>query len=293
MVLYTKLNTRPVEARDKNQLAHLIHYGTYVHRHLDWKPPLDWIGESPFYVAESNDRVMAALACPPDPPKVAWIRMFVCSTRISYNYAWEKLWPETKNYLMENKTNMLAAIPLQKWFRELLEANGFFHDHNVISLVWKSTENLLSSLPAPPTLQLRQMNKEDLRLVQHIDSLAFGPLWQNAFDSIELAFDQAVLATVVEEEGRVIGYQITTPTPYGAHLGRLAIEPDHQGEGVGYTLVHNLVNQLNNNGIHRISVNTQDNNTKSLGLYEKVGFFETQEAYPVFTYQFEQLGASE
>lgn len=287
MVLQTKINIRPVEAKDKNRLAHLIHYGTYVHRHLDWKPPLDWIGESPFFVAESNQRVMAALACPPDPPKTAWVRMFVCSTRISYNFAWKNLWPQTKDYLLENQTKVLAAIPLQKWFRELLAGNDFTHDHNVISLVWKSTQNNLSSIPSAAPFSFRPMTREDLVSVQQIDYLAFGRLWRNAFDSIELAYEQAVQATVVEEAGNVIGYQITTPTPYGAHLGRLAVDPNHQGKGVGYALVHYLVSQLAEKGINRISVNTQDNNSKSLGLYEKVGFTETQEAYPVFLYHLE------
>jgi ribosomal protein S18 acetylase RimI-like enzyme len=287
MIVNTNLIVRPVEARDKNQLAHLIHYGTYVHRHLDWKPPLDWIGESPFFVAESHGRIMAALACPPDPPRTAWVRMFVSSTRISYSTGWQSLWPETKAILTENKTKMLAAIPLQKWFRELLSANDFLHDHNVVSLVWKSAPNKISALPPANPFDFRQMTVEDLRLVQNIDSLAFGPLWRNAYDSIELAFEQAVQATIVEEGGGVIGYQITTPTPYGAHLGRLAIDPEHQGKGVGYALVHNLVDELSQRGIHRITVNTQDNNNRSLGLYEKAGFSNTQEAYPVFLYQLE------
>jgi ribosomal protein S18 acetylase RimI-like enzyme len=288
MVLNTNLSIRPVEARDKNQLAHLIHYGTYVHRHLDWKPPLDWIGESPFFVAENQRRILAALACPPDPPKTAWVRMFVCSTRISYNHAWQNLWPETKAILLENETKMLAAIPLQKWFRELLTVNDFIHDHNVVSLLWKYSQEKLSTLPPPNPFNFRPMSPEDLKLVQDIDSLAFGPLWRNAYDSIELAYEQAVQATVVEEGGKVIGYQITTPTPYGAHLGRLAIDPGRQGKGVGYALVYDLVSQLTQNNIHRITVNTQDNNNRSLGLYEKAGFLLTQEAYPVFLYQLEE-----
>jgi ribosomal-protein-alanine N-acetyltransferase len=238
-------------------------------------------------VAESHGGIMAAMACPPDPPKTAWVRMFVCSTRVSYNYAWQSLWSETKAILLENETKMLAAIPLQKWFRELLSATDFVHDHNVVSLVWKSAPNKLAALPQANPFQFRQMTPGDLKLVQDIDSLAFGPLWRNAYDSIELAYEQAVQATVMEEEGQVIGYQITTPTPYGAHLGRLAIAPEHQGKGVGYALVYNLVDQLTRRDIHRITVNTQDNNQRSLGLYEKAGFLLTQEAYPVFLYQLE------
>ena len=60
--------TRPITAKDRTQLASLIHFSTYVHRHLDWRSPLDWIGHPPYYVLESNDRLIASLACSPDIP---------------------------------------------------------------------------------------------------------------------------------------------------------------------------------------------------------------------------------
>jgi ribosomal protein S18 acetylase RimI-like enzyme len=288
MVLQTKLNTRPVEARDRNQLAHLIHFGTYVHRHLDWKPPLDWIGKHPFFVAETNGRVTTALACPPAPPGIAWIRMFVCSTRISYTYAWENLWPPTLEYLrQQGETTLVAAIPLQKWFRELLTETGFEHNHNVISLAWDPEPGKIPSLPAPKRFNIRRMQNQDLEAVFDIDSHSFSPLWQNATDSIHLAYQQAIYASVVEENGTLLGYQISTQTPYGAHLGRLATNPMHQKKGVGYALLHDLVSHLSNQNIQRISVNTQDNNLVSQNLYHKVGFKETNEAFPVFLFKFD------
>lgn len=285
MVLQTEILTRPVENRDRNQLAHLIHFGTYVHRHLDWKPPLEWIGQRPFYVAESNQRVTAALACPAAPPGIAWIRVFVCSTRISYHYAWDQLWPQALEDLKaDGGTSLAAAIPLQKWFRELLAENGFEHNHNIVSLAWDPEPEKLSKLPTPKPFHIRQMTEADLDTIFDIDSTSFSPLWQNASDSIHLAFQQAVYASVVMDGEALLGYQITTQTPYGAHLGRLATNKQYQNRGVGYALVHDLVSRLSSQKIPRISVNTQDNNQVSQGLYHKAGFVETNEAYPVFLF---------
>jgi len=287
MVTQTKIQIRPVKPSDKNQLAHLIHFGTYVHRHLDWKPPLNWIGEEPFFVAESSDRVVSALACPPTPPEVAWVRMFVCSTRISYNYAWDTLWPQTISCLQSSQTKTVAAIPLQKWFRELLTEQGFHHNHNVVAMAWDPAPDKIASLSPAQPVQLRRMTKLDIPAVSAIDNQSFSPLWRNGQDSIDLAFKQSINASVVEESGEIIGYQITTHTPYGAHLGRLAVSPDQQRKGVGYALLRNLVSELTSQNIPRISVNPQNNNAKSLGLYKKAGFSETKEAYPVYLYQLE------
>ena len=288
MVIQTQLTTRPVKTKDRNQLAHLIHFGTYVHRHLDWKPPLEWIGSSPFYVAESDGRVAAALACPPDPPGVAWIRMFVCSTRVSYQQAWKSLWTPASDILQSLETvELTAAIPLQKWFRELLLDTGFEHSHNVISLAWDPQPGKIAGLPKPQSYQIRKMVSDDLPAVYEIDSQSFNPLWQNATDSIRLAFQQAIYASVIVEDEEILSYQITTQTPYGAHLGRLATRKNQQGRGIGYSIMHDLVSQLNDLGVGRISVNTQDNNQTSRRLYHKVGFMETNEAYPVFIFKFD------
>jgi ribosomal protein S18 acetylase RimI-like enzyme len=288
MAIEIKLTTRPVENGDRNQLAHLLHFGTYVHRHLDWKPPLEWIGRLPFFIAELDGRVVAALSCPPDPPGIAWIRMFVCSTQISYQKVWDRLWPETATYLRaQEEPAFPAAIPLQKWFRELLIETGFEHNHDIIALAWDPEPGKISQLPLPKPFAIRRMTTQDLPAVFEIDSHAFSPLWQNAVDSIELAFQQAVYASVIEEEGAILGYQITTKTPYGAHLGRLAASTQHQNKGIGYALVHNLVSILDSQQIPRISVNTQDHNKISRQLYKKAGFVETNEAYPVFLFKFD------
>lgn len=287
MALQTRIFTRHVETADRHQLAHLIHFGTYVHRHLDWKPPLEWIGKSPFFVAETNERVVSALACPPDPPGIAWVRIFVCSTQTPYGYAWEHLWEQTKKFFESNKVKMVAAIPLQKWFRQLLSDHDFVHNHNVIALAWDYAPGRIDTLPPPKRFNIRRMTNHDLDQVHEVDSHSFGQLWRNASDSIRLAFQQALYATVIEDEENILGYQITTNTPYGAHLGRLATSQHFQNKGIGYALLHDLVKQLSTQRIPRISVNTQDHNTVSRNLYRKVGFFETDEAYPIFQYSFD------
>jgi ribosomal protein S18 acetylase RimI-like enzyme len=80
----------------------------------------------------------------------------------------------------------------------------------------------------------------------------------------------------------VAGYQISTGTPIGGHLARLAVKPEFQGKGVGYALVYDLIRQLLRRGARVITVNTQKDNLASLTLYKRIGFVLTGEKYPIY-----------
>jgi ribosomal protein S18 acetylase RimI-like enzyme len=283
MITEANISVRPAKKNDRNRLANILHFEPHVHRHLDWRPPLDWLGYSPYLVAEKEGRLVAALACPPDPPGVAWIRVFAVSNRVEPTQAWDLLWDETQSYLTELKAEVMAAIPLQSWFRGLLESKGFEHSHSVVVLYWEN--NATDIPPANPKVKIRLMEENEIDAVQKVDETAFGHIWRNSVETLKLAYDQALLATVAEDEQGLIGYQISTPSPFGAHLARLAVHPRAQRQGVAYALVADLQNHFKSGEQRRLSVNTQDHNLASLALYKKAGFVQSGEEYPVYIYQ--------
>jgi ribosomal protein S18 acetylase RimI-like enzyme len=127
------------------------------------------------------------------------------------------------------------------------------------------------------------MNYDDLPNVKALDAEAFGPIWQQSMDTLEIAFQQASVATVAEDQdGGIIGYQISTASSGGGHLARLAVHPRFQRQGVGYSLVRDMVAQFYRRGALQVTVNTQLENLASLALYQKAGFQRTGEVYPVF-----------
>ena len=108
---------------------------SHVHRHLDYRPPLDWVGNSPFPLIEDKGEIIAALACPPDPPHVAWIRLFAASYHTDTNWAWKLLWQAAYSQLkMDAKVKWLAAIPLHSWFTTLLDQENFILSHHILML---------------------------------------------------------------------------------------------------------------------------------------------------------------
>jgi len=86
------LQVRPAGLQDRQAISNLIFFQNHAHRHLDWRHPLDWLGSPYFWLIEENGRALAALACPPDPPGIAWVRLFVFSGQISAVEAWSTLW---------------------------------------------------------------------------------------------------------------------------------------------------------------------------------------------------------
>ena len=275
------LSLRVAQRSDLHDLANLIHFETYVHRHLDYRPPLDWVGSHPFFVLERYNQIVGALSCPPDPPEVAWIRLFAASHQVTPEKAWHLLWNHIQDELNQYEDLRWAAvIPIYKWFEVLVKKSGFERLHRIILLSWQN-----ESLPEAPQNQditIRPMTIDDLKNVEGIDQASFIPIWQNSQSYLEVAFRQAIVATVATKDEQIIGYQISTATPMGGHLARLAVHPNRQGLGIGQMLLCDLLEQFQRRGARAVTVNTQHDNQASMKLYKKVGFRPTGEEYPIY-----------
>ncbi len=272
---------RPAILSDQGRIANLLYFESHVHRHLDWRSPLDWLGAPEYWVAEQKGNLTAVLACPPDPPGIAWIRLFAHAGTIAPQEAWHALWQAACQHSTRHLT--IAAITLQPWFEKLLKESGFQLHQNIVIL----EHNLLEKLVPIHTSQasLRPMTSHDLPAVAQIDNQAFESLWQNSASSLEMAFAQAGHATIIEAQpGQPLAYQISTKNPFGVHLARLAVSPSAQGQGYGRILIQDLLYQAQKQGYHRITVNTQSNNQASLALYHQQGFQLTGEQYPVYLF---------
>jgi ribosomal-protein-alanine N-acetyltransferase len=231
---------------------------------------------------EKGSNLIAALACPPELPEIAWIRLFVVNPIYPLEIAWNILWSASCDELIKLGSRQIAVLSIQSWFSTTLETSGFVHTDNVIVLLHERGQNLPK--PDRQKLLIRQMLPEDLRSVEEVDHAAFESEWKNSSDSLEIAYGQSTIATIAEIDGEIVGYQYSTASSMGGHLARLAVRPVRQGHGVGYALLYDLITQFNRHGIEHISVNTQQKNSASLALYKKAGFVSTGESYRVYKF---------
>ena len=259
----------------------LVRYESHVHSHLDWKPAEDWLGSQPYLVAERGQRVIGALACPPDPPDAAWLRLFVTVGDAAPTAVWDVLWPVAQTALAESGVKLAAALGLEDWFGPLCLRAGFVRTHSVVVLS-RHRAPLEPAVGLPPEVHVRQARPSDYDEIAATDLAAFTPPWQMSARLMSQAIPLADLITVAEIDSEMVGYQLTTPSQQGAHLARLAVLPAWQGHGIGKALVQHLIEYYNRRGIRELTVNTQDTNAASLSVYRALGFVSTGASYPVY-----------
>jgi ribosomal protein S18 acetylase RimI-like enzyme len=269
---------RPATHNDLNLISSLLKSEYYVHRHLDWRTPLEWLGHRPFWLIERRQRALAALACPPDSPEIGWVRFFACTASYEPEEAWEILFEKVKDDLAGLPPLDLAALALQDWFAHLLNTHGFYHHQDILVLAWETS----SDHPPTPGVSIRPLLITDLDAVQLLDELAFEPLWQISLSTLTRSYQQSAYSTIAEIDGEIVGYQISTATTFSAHLARLAVMPNKQRSGIGTALLNDLQSHFHRQRLRFITVNTQSDNHASLALYERHGFLRSGERFPVY-----------
>jgi len=283
--MFSDLQVRQATSRDASILQGLLGIEFFVHRHLDWNSPLDWLETPPFLVCEKDNRILAALACPEDPPGVCWVHLFLSVTEYKPAQTWKALFPQALEFIQSQPhIQWLAAISLQHWFTAILQENGFHQHQEIVVLERELTPALLSERTISPPPRIRPMEAADLQQVTEVDRLSFHPLWQNSFSVLKAAWRQAAYCTVLEVNDKIMGYQISTSSIFNAHLARLAIHPAVKRQGYGSALLQDLSAHFFRQGGTRLTVNTQQDNDSSLALYQQAGFSLTGDSYPVFAY---------
>lgn len=274
---------RSSKPSDREQVRNLIQSTEYLHQHFDWVDALSLLNEVPYVMALHKNRIIGCLACPPDPPGVSWVRFFSVGFSYSPSELWEPLWHEAALQAQVLGVNYAAALLSAEWFAPLLEKSGFQHSNDVVFLEWKRQ-------PLPPTTldhgAIRSMQYEDLASVAVLDQHAFGLIWRYSEKTLRHAFKSASVARVIEIENRIVAYQISTESHYGAHLARLAVDPTWQRHGFGRFLVVDAIRRLIHSTDWKMSVNTQLDNTRSLQLYQHLGFKRKGHKHPVYEMSF-------
>ncbi len=266
--------------KDKKKLENLLFDGEFIHQHMDWKSPIDWLGRQGFILAEKGEKVIGTLACPEHLSKVAWLRLFAALDGNTLSEIWEPLWREMERFLSTNGVTSVVCLVTNYWFLQLLESSGFREFNRVTSLILRNKEIM------PPKMidnySLHLMKTEDLDQVFEVDQLAFEPIWQNLLEDFQTAYQLASSSTVIKNQGSIVGYQISTSTKLGTHLARLAVHPIHQRKGLGNWLLNDLIFSESKKNYLMITVNTQKDNFQSIKLYQQAGFVFSGEVYPVY-----------
>jgi ribosomal protein S18 acetylase RimI-like enzyme len=270
---------RQTDKNDTHLIRGLLASADWLHQHLDWLTPVELVEKVPFLIAFDNGVPLACLAAPPDLIGIAWIRLFAFAASIDPDTAWNSLWERARSKARERGVTTVFALLTEPWLADLLKGSGFQKMNEVITLEWRGKKPAETGQIAG---SLREMDIADIKSVTDLDQVAFDPPWRLSEQTLLAAFRQRGLASVIEVDHQILGYQISTQSAFGIHLARIAVHPEWQDQAFGKTLVSEVQQQAIGKGFNSVTVNTQSDNSPGINLYASLGFRETGHAFPVY-----------
>ncbi|MDE2422543.1 MAG: ribosomal protein S18-alanine N-acetyltransferase [Gammaproteobacteria bacterium] len=118
---------------------------------------------------------------------------------------------------------------------------------------------------------IRSMLKSDIPSVAAIErQVEFHPWSERQFQE---SLDAGQRCTVMVDDGVVIGFCILQPVLDEANLLLMAIDPQYQGQGRGFALLEESIEQLGEHCV-MIFLEVRASNRPAISLYEKVGFHQ-------------------
>jgi ribosomal-protein-alanine N-acetyltransferase len=265
---------RKARSADRSEVAGLLSRAHWRHFHLDWATH-STSSRRASLLAFHGDRLVAHfLHGSIGQPGFAALRR----CEVEHRWPFGDLWARPPPPALPCRSAASPRCSRENGAKPLL-GGGLPRSNAVVFFEWRGGR----LEPRPSALgQLRSLQQADLPAVVGVDERAFAPLWRNSLESLSAAMSQAIVATGVEVDGRLVAYQLTMASPFGAHLARLAVDPDQQRRGLATGIVVDLIQHLGRRGFDSVTLNTQADNLRSQDLYRGLGFRETGQRYPVF-----------
>ena len=121
--------------------------------------------------------------------------------------------------------------------------------------------------------ELRPMRWWDIDAAIAIERALFPDAWSVETFWAELAgVPETRHYLVADHDGAVVGYAGLFTTRHQADVQTVAVAPDHQGEGLGATLLRALLDEAARRGCAEVLLEVRVDNVPALTLYERFGF---------------------
>jgi ribosomal protein S18 acetylase RimI-like enzyme len=275
------MQLRPYDRSQAEAVQDLLFHARRQHIHLDWYRAANFL-DRPDTLALTlwdNSRLLGVIACAPPLGGTQWVRLLAVDNAADAAVVVKSLVHAVLEAAQRTHLEAVYCIVINPWLSIHLAMSEFEHVEDVVTL--SRTGDALPDLPALP-YTVETAYSEQLPDLVAVDHAAFGPPWQMSPDEIRQAQRQAASCTVALVDGRIIGYQISTRYQNAAHLARLAVIPDHQGNGVGALLLRHAISSMLRRSVRAMTVNTQQSNQHSQRLYLRFGFQRNGYDLPVW-----------
>jgi len=136
--------------------------------------------------------------------------------------------------------------------------------------------------PSMNGILVREAEPADLDAITALDHAAFGAEWWYSGTTFFRAMHDPTRFIVAQCRDQPVGYGFGHSHGAQAHITRLAVHPEQQGQGIGTRLLETLITHFRAQGAETITLNTQTDNEDALHLYRRFGFTATGDEVTVF-----------
>ena len=116
------------------------------------------------------------------------------------------------------------------------------------------------------------MTRADLDAVLAIEIRVYSHPWTKGIfaDCIRVGYECRVL----EQGGGILGYGVLSAAAGESHVLNLAVAPEHQGQGLGRSILQHLLQRARSQGAEQALLEVRPSNRRAIRLYEAIGFNE-------------------
>ncbi len=287
---------RIAKRSDAAAITRLLNSARLTHYHVDWRLPVDWLGDAGFVLIPEEmdvsgegqmpsllpprEQMLACLAVTADPLPAAWVRLTAVSPHLDPYQALTEMFALAVEAMRKTAVTEIGWLVIDPWPIPFLPELGF-EQLTVIETFIKNDLEIPPFKPVPD-LMIRPVENGDFEGLAELETAVFEPLWRFSKETLTIARRDAVSFDVAFLGDRLVGYQISSGGRFGAHLVRLTISPDLHGQGIGTAIFAHAIQEYQRRGYQHVTLNTQIDNAASRRLYKKFGFTISDEKMPLW-----------
>ena len=119
---------------------------------------------------------------------------------------------------------------------------------------------------------IRPMRLDDLESILEIERVSFTTAWSSESFIGELKENEYARYLCLEVGGQVIGYMGLWFILDEGHITNIAITPNHRGQHWGEFLMRSMMEQMEAQGMERMTLEVRVSNSPAQSLYKRLGF---------------------
>ena len=125
------------------------------------------------------------------------------------------------------------------------------------------------------TIELRRLGLSDLRQIEEIERQSYATPWSRSMFAGELAKPSSICLGAFgtdDEDGRLVGYLITSRYVDAWHVMNVAVAPEQRGRGIATMLLERLFELTADDQNRGYTLEVRVSNATAIGVYERLGF---------------------